>query len=146
MVWVALLPTVVETATPAGLSESSRSPVALTLFEMVCCHPTGASIEITKDGPYVAIAASGENIPIAMVKQVWPITLVPPARRWVADNIMAGLIEDFTYSAAIRPPAFNHRDPDAGWSGDDMLMDATFSGGAVTPFGDLPQVHRTSDR
>ncbi|MEL7524456.1 MAG: DUF3971 domain-containing protein, partial [Pseudomonadota bacterium] len=99
-----------------------------------------ASVEITSDGPYVAIAAAGENIPIAMLKQVWPITLVPPARRWVADNIKAGLIEDFTYSAAIRPPAFNHRDPDAGWSGDDMLMDATFSGGAVTPFGDLPQV------
>ncbi|MEM8702977.1 MAG: AsmA-like C-terminal domain-containing protein [Pseudomonadota bacterium] len=99
-----------------------------------------ASIEITKDGPYVAIAASGENIPIAIAKQVWPITLVPPARRWVADNIKEGLIEDFTYSAAIRPPAFNHRDPDAGWSGDDMLMDATFSGGAVTPFGELPQV------
>ena len=72
-----------------------------------------ASIQITNEGPYVAIAASGENIPIAMVKQVWPITLVPPARRWVADNIKAGLIEDFAYSAAIRPPAFNHRDPDA---------------------------------
>lgn len=99
-----------------------------------------ASIQLTNEGPYLAIAASGENIPIAVVKQVWPITLVPPARRWVADNIKAGLIEDFAYSAAIRPPAFNHRDPDAGWSGDDMLMDATFSGGAVTPFGDLPQV------
>ncbi|MET1410746.1 AsmA-like C-terminal domain-containing protein [Roseibium sp. HPY-6] len=99
-----------------------------------------ASVEVTQEGPYVAIAAAGENIPIATVKQVWPITLVPPARSWVNDNIKGGTVRTFSYSAAIRPPAFNHRDPDAGWSGNDMVMEMSFTDGAVTPFGELPEV------
>lgn len=99
-----------------------------------------ANIQIAADGPYLAIAAEGENIPIGVAKQVWPITLVPPARNWVIENIKQGTVDKFSYTAAIRPPAFNHRDPDAGWSGDDMRMTMSFSGGAVTPFGDLPEV------
>lgn len=99
-----------------------------------------ARIQVAADGPYLALSAAGENVPIAVAKQVWPITLVPPARKWVIENITGGTIDTFSYTAAIRPPAFNHRDPDAGWSGDDMQMEMTFSDGSVTPFGDLPEV------
>ncbi len=99
-----------------------------------------ASIEVTPQGPYLALAAEGENIPIAVAKQAWPITLIPPARSWVIKNIKAGTVDTISYVASIRPPAFNHRDPDPGWSGDDMRAEMTFSGGAVTPFGDLPEI------
>ncbi|MBN9670805.1 AsmA-like C-terminal domain-containing protein [Roseibium aggregatum] len=98
------------------------------------------TIEITEKGPYLAIAAEAEDIPIALAKQVWPITLVPPARQWVIERIKQGLIERASFSAAVRPPAFNHRDPDAGWSGDDMEAEIAFSDGAVMPFGELPEI------
>ncbi|GAB4510784.1 MAG: DUF3971 domain-containing protein [Roseibium sp.] len=99
-----------------------------------------AVLELTPKGPYLAIAADGENIPVAVAKQLWPITLVPPARRWVNERIKGGLIETVSYTGAIRPPAFDHRDPDPGWSGNDMRVDMTFSGGAVTPVGDVPEI------
>ncbi|MCV0428109.1 MAG: DUF3971 domain-containing protein, partial [Roseibium sp.] len=100
-----------------------------------------ATLQLTPEGPYLALAANGEKIPVAVAKQLWPITLVPPARRWVIDNIKSGLIEEVAYTGAVRPPAFDHRDPDAGWSGDDMRLDMTFSQGAVTPVGDVPEIH-----
>ncbi|WP_156510611.1 AsmA-like C-terminal domain-containing protein [Labrenzia sp. OB1] len=99
-----------------------------------------ATLQFTAEGPYLALAADGEKIPVALAKQVWPITLVPPARRWVVDRIKEGLIESVSYTGALRPPAFNPRDPDPGWSGNGMRVDMTFSGGAVTPVGDVPQI------
>jgi len=99
-----------------------------------------AYLQITPEGPYLALAAEGEMIPIAVAKQLWPITLVPPARKWVNDNLKAGLIERASFTGAVRPPAFDFRDPDAGWSGNDMRLDMTFSEGAVTPVGDVPKV------
>ncbi|MES0881831.1 AsmA-like C-terminal domain-containing protein [Roseibium sp. SCP14] len=99
-----------------------------------------ASVQITPEGPYLALAADGEKIPVAAAKQLWPITLVPPARRWVIDNIKGGLLETVSFTGAIRPPGFNYRDPDPGWSGDDLRLDMTFSDGAVTPVGDVPEI------
>ncbi|MEP3047716.1 MAG: AsmA-like C-terminal domain-containing protein [Roseibium sp.] len=103
-----------------------------------------AKFQITQNGPYLAIAADGEKIPAAVAKQVWPITLVPPARKWFIDRITDGLIEDFSYTAAIQPPGFNFRDPFAGWNGNDMTMDMSFSGGAVLPIGDVPETRGLS--
>ncbi|MES0809122.1 AsmA-like C-terminal domain-containing protein [Roseibium sp. SCPC15] len=99
-----------------------------------------ASVQITPDGPYLALAADGEQIPVAVAKQLWPITLVPPARRWVIENIKGGLLETVSFTGAIRPPGFDYRDPDPGWSGDDLRLDMTFSDGAVTPVGDIPEI------
>lgn len=99
-----------------------------------------AYLDITPEGPYLALAAEGELIPVAVAKQLWPITLVPPARKWVNERLKAGLIEKVAFTGALRPPAFNHRDPDPGWSGNDMRLDMTFSDAAVTPVGDVPEV------
>ncbi len=99
-----------------------------------------ASLQITPEGPYLALAADGELIPVAVAKQLWPITLVPPARRWIIERLKGGLIETVSYTGALRPPAFDPRDPDPGWAGDDMRLDMTFSDGAVTPVGDVPQI------
>lgn len=99
-----------------------------------------ATLELTPEGPYLALAAEGEKIPVALAKQLWPITLVPPARRWINERIKSGLIEKVSYSGAIQPPAFDHRDPEPGWSGNDMQMDMVFSGAAVTPVGDIPEI------
>ncbi|WP_103223639.1 YhdP family protein [Roseibium marinum] len=99
-----------------------------------------ASLQLTAEGPYLALAANGEKIPVALAKQVWPITLVPPARRWAVDRIKDGLIDSVSYTGALRPAAFDPRDPDPGWSGDDMRIDMTFSGAAVTPVGEVPEI------
>ncbi|MDN3719526.1 hypothetical protein QW131_10790 [Roseibium salinum] len=48
-------------------------------------HGVG-SLQLTSEGPNLALAAEGEQIPVALAKQVWPITLVPPARRWIIER------------------------------------------------------------
>ncbi|TYC58740.1 DUF3971 domain-containing protein [Rhodobacterales bacterium] len=98
------------------------------------------TLQITPDGPYLALAAEAEKVPVGLAKLVWPITIVPPARRWVIEQIKQGVIDRVSYSAAIRPPGFDPRNPDPGWSGNDMLVDMEFSNGAVLPFGELPEV------
>ncbi|MEJ8474342.1 AsmA-like C-terminal domain-containing protein [Roseibium algae] len=98
------------------------------------------SLEIRGDGPYLAVALDARDFPIGLAKQVWPITLVPPARRWIIDRIKAGKIEHLEYMGSVRPPAFDYRDPDPGWSGNDMLLDMTYSGASVDPVGQVPRI------
>jgi len=96
------------------------------------------SVDIAEDGPYLALAADAKNVPVALAKQIWPITLVPPAREWVIKHLHEGLIESLSFTGAVRPPAFDPDDPDPGWGGNYMTMDMTFSGGRISPVGDVP--------
>ncbi len=98
------------------------------------------SIHMGPDGPDLALALFGENVPVSLAKQLWPITVVPPARRWIIDHIKGGVVDEFLYTASIRAPAFNPQDPDPGWSGNDMQLDLSFSDGRLTPIGDVPEV------
>ncbi|MEP0451802.1 MAG: AsmA-like C-terminal domain-containing protein [Roseibium sp.] len=98
------------------------------------------SVEIRSDGPYLALALEGEDLPIGLAKQVWPITLVPPARRWVIDRVLDGHVDHVTFQGAVRPPAFNPANPDPGWSGDDLGLELSFSGAEIQPVGDVPNV------
>lgn len=103
-----------------------------------------ATVDILSDGPYLALALDGENLPVDMVKQVWPITLVPPARSWMIDHLHEGKINHITYTAAVRPPAFNSKDPDPGWSGNDMLVDMSFQDVRLSPVGEVPDIQNLS--
>lgn len=102
------------------------------------------SLEIRKDGPYLAFAFDGEAIPIGLAKHVWPITLVPPARQWVLKRIKTGTIDTLSVDASLRPPAFNKLDPDPGWSGNDLTVDMTFHGARVEPVGEVPETYNLS--
>ncbi|WP_209010680.1 AsmA-like C-terminal domain-containing protein [Labrenzia sp. PHM005] len=99
-----------------------------------------AKVQLRPDGPYLAIAVDGQNIPLSLAKKAWPITLVPPARRWIIERLKAGIIEEASFTGAFRPPAFNHKDPDAGWSGDDLKLTMSFTNGAVAPVGEVAVV------
>ncbi|MTH96925.1 AsmA-like C-terminal domain-containing protein [Roseibium sp. RKSG952] len=98
------------------------------------------SLDIKPDGPYLAFVLDGKAIPMPLAKQAWPITLVPPARKWIIEHIEAGTINTARVSAAVRPPAFDRSDPDPGWSGNDVTANVTFSNGQVAPIGDVPAV------
>ncbi|TWI92797.1 AsmA-like protein [Roseibium hamelinense] len=102
------------------------------------------SVDIARDGPYLAFVLSGTDIPVALAKQVWPITLVPPARKWIIERIKDGRIDTVSLTAAVRPPAFDQSDPDPGWSGDDVTVDLSFSNGRIAPVGDVPDVSSLS--
>ncbi|WP_417689560.1 AsmA-like C-terminal domain-containing protein [Roseibium sp.] len=131
-----------------GISIDGRiDPVGRTFFFDEALLKSGpsqimasGSVELRADGPYIAVAVDGKDIPYGLTKQVWPITLVPPARRWIIDRIHDGRITHFSYQAAVRPPAFNPADPDPGWSGNDMTMELQFQGAEIEPVGDVPRI------
>ncbi len=102
------------------------------------------SVQIRKDGPYVALAIEGEAVPVGLAKHMWPVTLVPPARRWVLERIKTGLIEKASAVVSLRPPAFDRSDPDPGWSGDDLKVDLSFRDGRVAPVGSVPDAYSLS--
>lgn len=98
------------------------------------------SLQITEQGPYLALAVEGEKFPVGLTKQIWPITLVPPARKWVIEHMKGGVIDRFAYQGAIQPPAFDITDPDPGWSGNDVTFDMAFTGVGVEPLGEIPLI------
>lgn len=102
------------------------------------------SFQLHETGPYLALAANASNVPAALAKQLWPITLIPPARRWVIDHIRDGFITNARFDGAVGPAAFDHRDPEAGWSGNDVTVDLAFTGGRVQPVGDVPDIYGLS--
>lgn len=99
-----------------------------------------ASVDLLEDGPYLVVVMEGEKLPVGLVKQVWPITLVPPARQWMIERLTGGLVDHVAYSAAVRPPAFNAADPDPGWSGNDLRVDMAFSGASLLPVGEVGEI------
>ncbi|WP_417693057.1 AsmA-like C-terminal domain-containing protein [Roseibium sp.] len=99
-----------------------------------------ATLDLLADGPYLAVSLEAENMPVGMAKQVWPITLVPPARKWTVERLKDGLIDHLNVQAAIRPPAFNVSDPDPGWAGDDLQVEMAFSDARLAPVGDVPDI------
>lgn len=102
------------------------------------------SVQLRSDGPYLALAIEGEAVPVAIAKQVWPITLIPPARRWIVERLKGGLIETVRADIAVRPPAFDHTDPDPGWSGNEVTADVRFSKGRLAPVGNVPEIYGLS--
>lgn len=98
------------------------------------------SVDLQEDGPYLAVAVEGKDLSVGLVKQVWPITITPPARRWIIDRVQDGLIGHFSLDAAIRPPAFNSADPDPGWAGNDLTMSMSFTGGKIDAIGEVPPI------
>jgi hypothetical protein len=99
-----------------------------------------ASLDLRDDGPYLALAADAEAMPVAMLKQIWPITLTPPARRWVIDHLKSGQIQSARVDASIRPPAFDAAHPDPGWGGDDLKLDLTLIDTDLAPLETLPPI------
>lgn len=102
------------------------------------------SVQIRDDGPYLALAVDGKKIPVGLAKHLWPITLVPPARKWVLERIYSGMIDTASMNIAVRPPAFDRSDPDPGWSGNDVNAEMTFSDARIAPIGDVPDVYDLS--
>ncbi|NBN62349.1 AsmA-like C-terminal domain-containing protein [Pannonibacter tanglangensis] len=98
------------------------------------------SLDLRDDGPYLALAVDAQTMPVAMLKQIWPITLAPPARRWIIEHLKGGQIQSARVDAAIGAPAFDESHPDPGWGGDDLKLDIVLVNTDVQPLATLPPI------
>ncbi|MBL6431755.1 MAG: hypothetical protein HPM95_13745 [Alphaproteobacteria bacterium] len=76
-------------------------------------------------------------MPLATLKRIWPITV--SLRRALGDRahdrrrVLGG-----SATVALQPPAFDHLDPDPGWSGDDMQIEIAFDDLSLKTVGTVP--------
>ncbi|ALV28618.1 AsmA-like C-terminal region-containing protein [Pannonibacter phragmitetus] len=98
------------------------------------------TVDLKDDGPYLALAVEVNAMPVALLKQIWPITLTPPARAWISKHMLSGLIREASIDVSIRPPAFDEHHPDPGWGADDVRLDLTFEDVDVAPLDTLPPI------
>ncbi|MEH0072831.1 hypothetical protein V6L77_25630 [Pannonibacter sp. Pt2-lr] len=102
--------------------QAQYDPVARSLYidrAQVQSGPASLSavgtVDLKDDGPYLALAVQVNAMPVALLKQIWPITLTPPARAWISKHMLSGLIREASIDVSIRPPAFDEHHPDPGW-------------------------------
>ncbi len=96
------------------------------------------SLRLGADGPYLALAMASGAMPVATMKRIWPITVAPPARAWVIEHLIDGRVLGGNVTVALEPPAFDHLDPDPGWSGDEMSVDIAFDDVSLKSVGTVP--------
>lgn len=53
------------------------------------------------DVPYIQMKATGSRMPASTVKRFWPVTLAPPARTFVIENVSAGMVEGTTVTVKM---------------------------------------------
>ncbi|EFO34038.1 hypothetical protein TRICHSKD4_0524 [Roseibium sp. TrichSKD4] len=99
------------------------------------------SLQVTDQGPYLALAIDAEKIPFVMAQQLWPITLVPPARKWIIKHVKGGLVERARFTGGVQPPAFDRSDPDPGWGPKDLSFSLDFQKARLAPIGEIPDIH-----
>ncbi|NRG18652.1 AsmA-like C-terminal domain-containing protein [Rhizobiales bacterium] len=96
------------------------------------------SVQLTDEGPYLALALESEGMPVATLKRLWPVTFAPPARDWVIDHLLSGNIEHGRANVSVGPGAFDRSSPDPGWSGNDVGAEIKFNGVGLTSIGTVP--------
>ncbi|GGF65582.1 hypothetical protein GCM10007301_26670 [Azorhizobium oxalatiphilum] len=60
--------------------------------------------------PYVQIKAIGSRMPSGAVKRFWPVTLAPPARTYVLENISGGTVDSTVFNAKIALDLIGQKD------------------------------------
>ncbi|MXN67066.1 hypothetical protein GR183_19320 [Stappia sp. GBMRC 2046] len=96
------------------------------------------SLQLTDEGPYMALALESDGMPVATLKRLWPVTFAPPARAWVIDHLLSGNVEYGRANVSVGPGAFDRSSPDPGWSGDDVTAEIKFNGLGLTSIGTVP--------
>ncbi|WP_156922192.1 DUF3971 domain-containing protein [Azorhizobium doebereinerae] len=91
--------------------------------------------------PYVQLKAVGSRMPSATVKRFWPVTLAPPARTYVLENISGGTVESTTFTVNMALDLIGQKSvplPD-----DAVHMDMTASGITFRAVKGLPPLTNT---
>lgn len=104
------------------------------------------SLRLAEDGPYLALAMESGAMPVATLKRLWPITVVPPARDWVIEHMLDGRILGGRATLALQPPVFDVDDPRPGWSGDDISVAIDFDNVSLKTLGTVPVAQAVSGR
>ncbi|MGU3495704.1 DUF3971 domain-containing protein [Xanthobacteraceae bacterium A53D] len=91
--------------------------------------------------PYVQLKATATPLPSWAVKRFWPVTLAPPARTYVLENISGGTVDSTTFTVKMALDLIGQKDvplPD-----DALRLDMAVSGVTFRAVKGLPPLVNT---
>ena len=97
----------------------------------------------TPDGPSVAWKLDSANVPVRAALRIWPSIFVSDVRRYLTDNLTAGVLRSISISTNMSPQAFkasldHSAVPDEALHGEYVISDAT-----ILPVDTLPPLQQT---
>jgi hypothetical protein len=88
------------------------------------------SVNFSGEKPMADFAIAGSRSPVAAVVRAWPTLVAPGARRWVAENVKGGMVEEM--SIAMRGPLGGKMLPR------EVALDARFTGATIEYMDEVP--------
>ncbi len=106
----------------------------------------GGTVDITDDGPIVALAANFGPVSVAALKRLWPVIFAPKTRRWIVNNVRAGTVTRGRLDMALGPDNFDGDPKTFGWPDDALSLSFDFENAESATFGGLPLVTEAHGR
>lgn len=94
--------------------------------------------------PSIAAAGASAGLPVAVVKQLWPYWLAPPARDWALKSLVGGRLSDVSLEARIPGGIVGRFHKGAKLKPDELMLRARFSETRFDTFGELPPIRAAS--
>ncbi|WP_341989026.1 AsmA-like C-terminal region-containing protein [Azorhizobium sp. AG788] len=91
--------------------------------------------------PYVQLKAIGSRMPSATVKRFWPVTLAPPARTFVLENLSGGTVDGTSVNVNMALDLIGQKD--VPLPEDAVRLDMTASGITLRAVKGLPPLVNT---
>ncbi len=99
-----------------------------------------ASLGFDDVTPSLVFNGYSSGIPMAAIKQFWPIFLATPVRKWVHEHVHGGAITKATIAASIPGGVLGRLHKGKIIADDELLMEVEIANARFDTFGKLPPV------
>ncbi len=105
-----------------------------------------ASLGFGNETPSLVFNGVSQGMPIAAVKQLWPVFIATPARKWMRERIHGGKVTSATINASIPGGVLGRIHLGKRFEEDQLLVEVEVEGTRFDTFGELPPVRNASGR
>jgi len=98
------------------------------------------AVDLGAFGPKITAGGAIKDLPVDMMKRLWPSFLAPPARRWVMENVEGGGVITGNFRAEIGSAELDDDPETYGWGDDELEVSFEASDIQVKTFGNLPSL------
>lgn len=102
------------------------------------------SILFGQGSPGIIFALRVPQMPVAQVKQLWPLPVADGARRWILPNLFGGMVDDASIDIAFAPGRFDGPGDPPPLAANEIKIDASIENTRFDVVGDLPPVRDAS--
>lgn len=136
-------PVVVERTIARGALQPKQRLISVSDFELKAGDVNfagAASFGFDGPTPSMALAAEASPMPVAVLKQLWPIFIAPSARGWALENVHEGVIAESRVDSSIPVGVLGRLRKGAYLAPGDLELDFSIIGASFDTFGNFPRI------